>query len=194
MDQAGDHAVHAPPGDAGTQRQATAGRRRVRHRLDPFPPLVSAVTRITGWLDESPGAEQLVPDDPIFDEVAVPAEVPDIAFATFGGTSVRYARVYSWHFTPDSYVPNFGDFPDIRFDWTLFPIEVPIASPMMDSLPDVVVDDEQDGGEGDGLLADDRARLPGAPHQSLDINHAEARIGGTKSHFQLKARLVKLGE
>jgi hypothetical protein len=140
--------------------------------LFPFPPLVSAVSRITGLLDESPGADQLLPDDPVFDQLALPAEVADIDFTTFGGTSVRYARVYSWHFTPDSYIP--GDFPDVRFDWTTVPIEVPIASPVLDSLPDAVVEDEQDGGEGDGLVADDRARLPGAPHHSLPINHAEA--------------------
>jgi hypothetical protein len=44
----------------------------------------------------------------------------------------------------------------------------------MECLPDPVVDDEQDEGEGDGLVADDRARLPDAPHRSLPINHAEA--------------------
>jgi pimeloyl-ACP methyl ester carboxylesterase len=142
--------------------------------LFPFRPLVSAITRITGWLDESAGAQQLLPDDPIFADLALPAELPDIDFATFGGTSVRYTRVYSWHFTPDSYVPNLGDFPDIRFDWTLLPVEIPVVSPAMECLPDPVVDDEQDEGEGDGLVADDRARLPDAPHRSLPINHAEA--------------------
>jgi len=142
--------------------------------LFPFPPLVSAVSRVTGWLDETPGANQLLPDDPIFSELAVPADVPDIEFATFGGTSVRYTRVYSWHFTPDSYIPNFGDFPDIRFDWTMFPVQLPVVSPALECLPDVVVDDEQDEGEGDGLVAADLARLPGAPHESLPINHAEA--------------------
>ena len=117
--------------------------------LFPLPPLVSAVSRVTGWSDERPGARQLLPGDPIFSELAEPADVPDIEFSTFGGTSARYTRLYSWQFTPDSYIPNFGDFPDIRFDWTMFPVEIPVLSPALDC-------------------------LPGAPHESLPINHAEA--------------------
>jgi pimeloyl-ACP methyl ester carboxylesterase len=144
--------------------------------LDPLSvlPLISGLNRITGLIAESAGAQQLLPDDPIFDDLALPAELPDIQFFTFGGTSVRYFRIYSWHYTPDSYVPNFGDFPDIRFDWTQFPIEVPFASPVMECLPDLIVEDEQDEGEGDGLVSDERARLPGATHVSLPISHAEA--------------------
>jgi pimeloyl-ACP methyl ester carboxylesterase len=137
-----------------------------------IPPLLSLVGRIAGWFDESAGANQLLPDDPLFAELAVPADIAGVDFTTFAGTSVRYARVYSWFFTPDSYLP--GGFPDIRFDWTLFPIEIPVISPMLDSLPDIVVDAEQDNGEGDGLVADARARLPNATHHSLSLNHAEA--------------------
>lgn len=142
--------------------------------LGPGPLLVAFISRVAGWLDESDGAVQLLPSDPIFGELASPADVPDIDVRTFAGTSVRYTRVYNWQYTPGSYVPNWSDFPDIRFDWTQVPIEVPFASPMLDALPDVVVDDEQDNGEGDGLVADVRARLPGAPHESFPVNHAEA--------------------
>lgn len=136
--------------------------------------LANLVTRVAGMLDESDGAVQLLPGDPIFAQLASPADVPDIEVRTFGGTSARYARLYSWHYTPDSYLPNWSDFPDLRFDWTLFPVEVPFASPMLDALPDAVVDDEQDDGKGDGLVANSRARLPGTPHESFRVNHAEA--------------------
>jgi pimeloyl-ACP methyl ester carboxylesterase len=136
--------------------------------------LFNLVGRIAGWFDESSGAVQLLPDDALFAELAAPADVPDIEFATFGGTSVRFARVYSWHYTPGSYVPNWSDFPDFRFDWTEVALEVPLASPMLDQLPDFAVDAEQDNGQGDGLVADARARLPGAPHERIRVNHAEA--------------------
>lgn len=140
----------------------------------PFGVQGDVVTRVADLLAESAGANQLLPGDPIFAQLALPADVPDIDVVTFAGTSVRYARVYSWHYTPDSYLPNWSDFPDLRFDWTLFPVEVPFASPMLDALPDAVVDEEQDDGEGDGLVADARARLPGAPHESFPVNHVEA--------------------
>jgi pimeloyl-ACP methyl ester carboxylesterase len=140
----------------------------------PAPLLAEVLGRVFGWFEESEGAEQLLPGDRIFGELAAPADVPGVEVSTFGGTSVRYARVYSFHYTPDSYVPNWSDFPDIRFDWTLAPVEVPVLSPMLDALPDGVVDDEQDEGEGDGLVADARAGLPGAPHESVPVNHAEA--------------------
>ena len=136
--------------------------------------LANVVARIAGWLDEGDGANQLLPDNSIFSELAVPADVPDIEFTTFAGTSVTFSRLYAWNYTPGSYIPNLLDFPDIRFDWTLFPTEIPTVSPMFDAIPDVVVDDEQDENEGDGLVADSRARLPSARHVSIPVNHAEA--------------------
>ena len=136
--------------------------------------LVWAVDKVTGWLSESAGADQLLPNNPLFNALADPADVPDILFMTFGGTSVRYTRLYYWLYEASSFVPNFGDFPDIRFDYELYAVELPIISPMLDQLPDAVVDDEQDNGEGDGLVADERASLPGAPHVSRPVNHAEA--------------------
>ena len=125
-------------------------------------------------LEEPEAAVQLLPDDPLFDRLANPADVPAIRFLTIGGSSVRFTREYFWSYTPDSYVPNFADFPDIRFDWTRFAIEIPLVSPMFDSIPNAVVEDEQDDGRGDGLVSNQRSRLPGAPHESFPINHAEA--------------------
>jgi len=137
-------------------------------------PVADVVLKVAGVLGESAGAEQLLPGDPLFAELAAPAEVPDVQLRTIGGTSVRYARIYAYFFAPESYLPNWSDFPDIRFDWTKVPIEIPLASPLLDALPNALVDDEQDDGRGDGLVADSRARISGAPHESLPLNHVEA--------------------
>jgi hypothetical protein len=125
---------------------------------------------------ESDGANQLLPDNPIFAELASADELRNmnIEVRTFGGTSPRYARLYSWHYTLDSYLPQWDFHP---FEWTLFPVEVPLASPVLDALPDVAVDDEQIEGLGDGLVANARAKLAGAPHEAFPVNHAEALWG-----------------
>jgi pimeloyl-ACP methyl ester carboxylesterase len=136
--------------------------------------LVWALDKVTGWLSETDGANQLLPGNSMFSDLVDPADVPGIQFLTFGGTSVRYTRLYYWLYTESSFFPNLSDFPDARFDWELYPVELPIISPMLDQLPDPVVDDEQDNGEGDGLVADARASLPGTQHVSMPFNHAEA--------------------
>jgi hypothetical protein len=125
-------------------------------------------------LGESSGANQLVPGNPVFADLATPADVADVDVRTIGGTSVRYSRIYAFFYTPDSYLPNWSDFPDIRFDWTKVPVQLPVASPLLDALPDALVDEEQDNGKGDGLVADSKARMAGAPHESFPVNHAEA--------------------
>lgn len=136
---------------------------------------VDLVVRIIGLLGSSDAQNQLLPDDPLFDplrpRLADPADVPDIEFTTFGGTSVRYSRIYSWHYTPASFLPIP---PDLLFDWTQFPVEERLVSPLLDAIPESVVEDEQDEGEGDGLVANHRSFLPGAPHRSVAVNHAEA--------------------
>lgn len=142
--------------------------------LGATPLLLDLVARVTGFLGESAGANQLVPGSPVFDDLATPADVADVDVRTIAGTSVRYGRIYAFFYTPDSYLPNWSDFPDIRFDWTKFPVELPLASPLLDALPDALVDEEQDGGKGDGLVADSKARMAGAPHESFRVNHAQA--------------------
>jgi len=129
---------------------------------------------MTDLLGESSGADQLVPGNRVFADLAAPADIPDVDVRTISGTSVRYGRIYAFLYTPDSYLPNWSDFPDIRFDWTKVPVEVPVASPLLDALPDALVDEEQDNGKGDGLVADSKARMAGAPHESFRVNHAEA--------------------
>lgn len=88
---------------------------------------------------------------------------------TFGGTSVRLTRVLSWVYTLSSALPQFH-WPPFHHEITL--IEVPLVSPVADSLPNLV--DEIANGRGDLLTADARTRFALAPHRTNSINHAES--------------------
>ena len=146
----------------------------VRDRVPILGALAYRVLRDNDFFDATPAQLELLPDSPLFDTLAMPADVPDIDFVSVGGTNVNYARVYAWLYAPSSYVPNFSDFPDLRFDWTQEPLEVDVVSPMLGRIPDSLAHDEQDDGRADGLVTDQSARLPGAVHHALLINHNEA--------------------
>jgi pimeloyl-ACP methyl ester carboxylesterase len=140
--------------------------------LSPFPPALYLLGRLLDWFSFGEGAQQLLPDNPLFGELSLPADTPDIEFRTFGGTSVTYSGLYWWYYALSSFVPNPFEFPP--FDWTLSPLELDPISPLLDQLPDILADEEQREGQGDGLVTNDSARLPGVPHQSFPLNHAEA--------------------
>ena len=131
-------------------------------------------THVFDMYEVAAGQQQLLPGDPLFTQLAVPADVPAIDFHTFGGSSVEFTNFYWWQYLPSSYVPNWSDFPDTRFDWTETAFEIPVASPMVDSIPDVLVYDEQQSGMGDVAVTVPNARLAGATNVTLPINHAEA--------------------
>ena len=95
--------------------------------------------------------------------------LPWIEYFTFGGVSVRLTRVLQWVYTLDSAIPGFRIPP---YDHRRVETEVPVVSPIADSLPNVV--DELTEGRGDLLTADARTRLSFAAHQTNPINHAEA--------------------
>jgi pimeloyl-ACP methyl ester carboxylesterase len=118
---------------------------------------------------------QLLPGDPLFDSLSQPNDTPDIDFHTFGGSSVTLARVYVWYWHPSSWIPRW-DFPNPipHFDWTLFPTEIDLASPIIDSLPNDMVFAEQIEGQGDIAVTIDSARLTEVPHATLPLNHSEA--------------------
>ena len=136
--------------------------------------LAYRVLRDNDFFDVQPAHRELLPDSPLYDRLAMPADIPDIDFVTVGGTNVNYARIYAWLYAPSSYVPNFSDFPDIRFDWTREAAEVDAVSPMLGWIPDGIAYDEQDDGRADGVVTDLSSRLPGAVHHALPINHNEA--------------------
>ena len=137
--------------------------------------LVGLVIRFGIDVEPTAAQAQLVPGDPLFDQLSLPADTPDIAFHTFGGSSVTVARVYVWYWTPGSFVPRWSiPNPVPHWDWTLFPTEIAPVSPMLDAIPDIAVFAEQRQGEGDIAVTVASAQLPGVPHQTLPINHGEA--------------------
>ena len=111
--------------------EAPRAKRRLANLLNAIPFTGSLLFLLLDrmmFLEETAANLQLVPENSLFDRLADPADVPAIRFRTFGGTSVRYTREYFWIYTPDSYIPNVFDFPDVRFDWTQFATEIPLVS------------------------------------------------------------------
>jgi hypothetical protein len=82
---------------------------------------------------------------------------------------VRLTRVRQWVYTLDSALPQWRSPP---YDHARIETEVPIVSPLADSLPNVI--EELTEGLGDLLTADSRTRLSFATHRTNPINHAEA--------------------
>ena len=127
-----------------------------------------------GWLLELAAADawrELSVGSPFLDDLA-DGETPPrgITFFTFGGVSVRLTRIRSWVYTLESALPKWRIPP---YDHARVEVEVPGASPVADSLPNVIA--ELTEGRGDLLTADARTRLPFAKaHQTNAINHAEA--------------------
>jgi pimeloyl-ACP methyl ester carboxylesterase len=137
--------------------------------------LLGLIIRFGFDVDPTDAQAQLVPGDALFAQLSLPADTPDIAFHTFGGSSVTVTRVYAWYFTPGSFVPRWT-FPNPvpHWDWTLFPVEIAPISPMLDAIPDAAVFAEQRQGEGDVAVTIASAQLPGVPHRTLPIHHGEA--------------------
>jgi hypothetical protein len=126
-----------------------------------------------GWLldlADSDAYQEMAIGSPFLTELAKGEHALDgVSYYTFGGVSVRLTRIRSWVYTLDSAIPQWHLPPFLhrRAD-----VQVPVASPVADSLPNVVA--ELSEGQGDLLTADERARLPFAVHQANPINHAEA--------------------
>lgn len=61
----------------------------------------------------------------------------------------------------------------MRFDWTEEASELPIISPLLDSVPDGLLFEEQVEGRGDSCVTVRSSHLAGASHETLPFNHAE---------------------
>jgi pimeloyl-ACP methyl ester carboxylesterase len=94
---------------------------------------------------------------------------PGAAYHTFGGTSPLLTRIRSWVYTASSAIPQWH-LPPFRHKITL--IEVPIASPVLNSLPNIAPEITE--AVGDMLVADSRAHLSWAQQRTNSLNHAEA--------------------
>lgn len=131
------------------------------------------VTSALGWLLEladSDAYKEMAIGSPFLTALAKgEAALPGVDYWTFGGVSVRLTRIKSWVYTLDSALPKWRWPP---YDHARIQTEVPGASPVADSLPNLI--EELTEGRGDLLTADSRTRLPFATHQTNPINHAEA--------------------
>ncbi|AUI57323.1 hypothetical protein BKN51_03235 [Amycolatopsis sp. BJA-103] len=128
--------------------------------------------RVFSWYAVTPGAEQLLPGDPVFATLSMPADTPAIQFYSFGGSSVRFSGLYYWRYDSASYLP--GEVLDPRFDWTEYATEIPVVSPLLDSMPDGLLFEEQIEGQGDACVTVTSSQLAGAVNETLSFNHAEA--------------------
>lgn len=164
--------------------EAPLAARRLRDELilllgvlapSPTTALLALIARLGIDVDPTDAQRQLLPGSPLFTRLSQPDDTPNIEFYTFGGTSVRVARIYGWLYTPDSFVPTISwGTPYPHFDWTMIPVEISPISPMLDKIPDFAVFSEQRQGEGDICVTVESTKLHGVPHQSLPINHGEA--------------------
>jgi pimeloyl-ACP methyl ester carboxylesterase len=152
------------------------------------PPL-ARLPLIGADVEPTDAQAQLVPGDPLFDELSQPDDTPEIRFDTFGGSSVRLSRVYIWSWDPTSYIPRW-DIPSLddpipnpvpHFDWTRVAAEIPVISPILESIdplldlhPDNEIFEEQRAGRGDICVTLDSAQLQGVAHRSLPIHHGQA--------------------
>jgi pimeloyl-ACP methyl ester carboxylesterase len=162
--------LHSPHTGSSLATLAVTVRDAIEGLRDTFG---NVVTQALGWLLDRAKSdafrEMAVGSAFLTDLAADEGPLKNIEYFTFGGVSVRLTRIRQWVYTLDSALPQWRWPP---YDHARVETEVPGASPLADSLPDVI--EELTEGRGDLLTADRRTRLPFAPHQTNPINHAEA--------------------
>jgi pimeloyl-ACP methyl ester carboxylesterase len=163
--------LHSPHTGSSLASLATTVRGLIEDLRDALGQVVDVAL---GWLldiADSDAYKELAIDSDFLTELATDEQALDgITYYTFGGVSVRLARIRSWVYTLDSAIPKWRWPP---YDHARVEVEVPGASPVADSLPNVI--EELTEGRGDLLTADSRTRLSfAAAHQTNPINHAEA--------------------
>lgn len=162
--------LHSPHTGSSLATLATTVRDTIENLRDVFGDLV---TQALGWLldmaDSDAYREMAIGGVFLTDLADGEGPLPEVEYFTFGGVSVRLTRIREWVYTLDSALPKWRWPP---YDHARIETEVPVASPLANSLPNVI--EELTEGRGDLLTADSRARLPFAAHQTNPINHAEA--------------------
>ena len=158
--------------------------------------LANVVVAINTWLEENEaqngtsasvfaGLRSQV-NSPAFQEMAVNSlflndlqtgetALPGVVYKTFGGTSVKLARLLNWVYSAISSVPQWHWPP---FHHIIYESESWVFSPLISCMSPVTIGgftiQEVSQGFGDVLTADERTRLPFATHRTNPINHAEA--------------------
>jgi pimeloyl-ACP methyl ester carboxylesterase len=163
--------LHAPHTGSSLATLASTVRDAIEGLRDVFGDLITVAL---GWLldlADSDAYREMAIGSPFLTDLAANEQaLPNVRYFTFGGVSVRLTRIRQWVYTLDSALPKWRWPP---YDHARVEAEVPVASPVADSLPNVIP--ELTEGRGDLLTDDSRTRLPFAiAHQTNSINHAEA--------------------
>jgi len=162
--------LHSPHGGSELATVANAVNTAVASLRSTFG---SFVDTALGWLTDivnSPSYQELRVGSPFLVSLAQgEAPVPGVAYHTFGGTSPLLTRIRSWVYTVSSAIPQWHLPP---FHHRITCIEVPVASPILNSLPNLTPEITE--AEGDILVADVRAHLSFSLQHTDGLNHAEA--------------------
>ncbi len=143
----------------------------------PAPQVRDIFNRGLGWLRSlvnSSSLSEMAPGSAFLRDLeAGERAVPGVAYATFGGTSVAFARVKSWSYTPESALAQWRwpPYHVVIRESVVWPSPIAHSQPiqqMVGSIP------EWKQGVGDLLTTDGGARLPFAVHRTNHLNHAEA--------------------
>jgi len=130
-------------------------------------------TTALGWLKDlisSPAYQELATGSPFLTDLANgETALPGVQYYSFGGNQVTLTRLRSWVYTAGSAFPQWHWPP---FHHWITVTEIPFASPVLDSLPNL--EPEITEGEGDILVADQRAHLNFSVRRTNSLNHAEA--------------------
>jgi pimeloyl-ACP methyl ester carboxylesterase len=181
--------LHSPHTGSSLATLATTVRDAIEDLRDVFGDLI---TQALGWLleiaDSDAYREMAIGSSFLTDLADGEGPLPDVEYFTFGGVSVRLTRIRQWVYTLDSALPKWRWPP---YDHARIQTEVPVASPLADSLPNVI--EELTEGRGDLLTADSRTRLSFATHQTNPINHAEALWDPTLQAQVLRILGVEIG-
>lgn len=133
-----------------------------------FKDAVSFCKAFNEFIDEE--SRELAPGSRLIRELNDAQDPKEVTYYTYGGTSPTLIRYYYWPLTPMSAVPQFKK-TKMYFIWEANAVEIPVISPLLNSLPDIAP--EITPGKGDGLVTAESASLPFSEHATTDLNHAE---------------------
>lgn len=162
--------LHAPHDGSRLANAAASVNSAIQTLRSALP--ADVVDAALGWLEDIvqlPAYQEMTMGGAFLTDLASgEAALPNAEYHTFGGTSVLLTRVKCWVYTLSSSLPQWHIPP---FHHTITHVEVPVVSPVLDSLPNLT--EEITEGAGDILTAESRAHLPWSTRRSNPINHAE---------------------
>jgi hypothetical protein len=95
--------------------------------------------------------------------------LPGVRYVTFGGTSLTLTRIWQYVYDAGSFVPRKLLPPSFRHRSVA--LQWPMISPLAETI--LAPCDELRHGHGDGLVTNERSKLPFALHRTMHVNHGE---------------------